>query len=220
MLTLYGFLRSGNVYKVRLLLAQLGMPHRRIEVSQLTDDTARPEFRAINPIGKVPTVVFDDGRVLSESGAILHFLASGTRFWPGDRWQQAQVLRWMSFEQYSHEPAIAVNRFLRVYTGPDDRTGQIAANHRRGMHALAVMDAHLAQYDWFGADRYSIADIALYAYTHVAHEGGFDLSAFGHVRGWLDRVRAEAGHVLLMQETSDEPVVTLDGVPVSPASAA
>jgi glutathione S-transferase len=99
MLTLYGFLRSGNVYKVRLLLAQLGIPHRRVEVSQLTDDTARPAFRAINPIGKVPTVVFDDGRMLSESGAILHYLAAGTRLWPQDRWPQAQVLRWMFFEQ-------------------------------------------------------------------------------------------------------------------------
>ncbi len=219
MLTLYGFLRSGNVYKVRLLLAHLRIGHRRVEVSQLTGDTSRPDFRAINPIGKVPTLVFDDGRMLSESGAILHYLAGGTRFWPEDRWQQAQVLRWMFFEQYSHEPAIAVNRFLRVYAGSDDRTSQIEANHRRGMHALAVMDAHLAQYDWFGAERCSIADIALYAYTHVAEEGGFGLSAFSHVCRWLERVRAEPGHILLMQETSAEPVVDLDGVPVSPAPA-
>jgi glutathione S-transferase len=219
MLTLYGFLRSGNVYKVRLLLAQLGIPHRRIEVSQLTADTARPQFRAINPIGKVPTVVFDDGRMLSESGAILHYLAAGSRFWPEDRWEQAQVLRWMSFEQYSHEPAIAVNRFLRVYTGADDRTGQIEANHRRGMHALAVMDAHLAEASWFGADTYSIADIALYAYTHVAGEGGFDLVGFANVRHWLERVRDQPGHILLMQETSIEPVTDLNGIPVSVAPA-
>jgi glutathione S-transferase len=217
MLTLYGFLRSGNVYKVRLLLAQLGMEHRRIEVSQLRDDTARPEFRAINPIGKVPTLVFDDGRMLSESGAILHHLAAGTRFWPEDRWQQAQVLRWMFFEQYSHEPAIAVNRFLRVYTGSDDRTAQIEANHRRGMHALGVMDAHLAANRWFGADAYSIADIALYAYTHVADEGGFDLVSFSNVGRWLADVRGQPAHILLKQETSAEPVVDLDGVPVSVA---
>jgi glutathione S-transferase len=217
MLTLYGFLRSGNVYKVRLLLAQLGILHRRVEVSQLTADTARPEFRAINPIGKVPTVVFDDGRMLSESGAILHYLAAGSRFWPEDRWQQAQVLRWMFFEQYSHEPAIAVNRFLRVYTGTDDRTSQIEANHRRGMHALAVMDAHLAGASWFGGEAYSIADIALYAYTHVAGEGGFDLAPFAHVRQWLERVRNQPGHILLMQETSAEPVTDLDGLPVSTA---
>jgi glutathione S-transferase len=217
MLTLYGFLRSGNVYKVRLLLAQLGIPHRRVEVSQQTNDTSRPEFRAINPIGKVPTIVFDDGRMLSESGAISHYLAVGTRFWPDDRWQQAQVLRWMFFEQYSHEPAIAVNRFLRVYTGPDDRTSQIEANHRRGMGALAVMDAHLAAHEWFGADAYSIADIALYAYTHVADEGGFDLASFAHIGPWLERVRRQPGHILLKQETSAEPVVDLDGVAVSAA---
>jgi len=217
MLTLYGFLRSGNVYKVRLLLAQLGIPHRRVDVSQLTADTARPEFRAINPIGKVPTLVFDDGRMLSESGAILHYLAAGTRFWPEDRWQQAQVLRWMFFEQYSHEPAIAVNRFLRVYTGTDDRTAQIEANHSRGTHALAVMDAHLAANRWFGAETYSIADIALYAYTHVADEGGFDLASFAHVRRWLEDVRSRPAHILLQQETSAEPVVDLDGVPVSTA---
>jgi len=219
MLTLYGFMRSGNVYKVRLLLAQLGIPHRRVDVSQLTADTARPAFRAINPIGKVPTLVFDDGRMLSESGAILHYLAAGTRFWPEDRWLQAQVLRWMFFEQYSHEPAIAVNRFLRVYTGTDDRTSQIEANHRRGTHALAVMDAHLAEHAWFGADRYSIADIALYAYTHVADEGGFDLAQFGNIARWLAEVRGQPGHILLLQETSAEPVTDLDGLPVSPAPA-
>jgi glutathione S-transferase len=219
-LTLYGFLRSGNVYKVRLLLAQLGLAHRRIEVSQLTGDTSRPEFRAINPIGKVPTLVFDDGRMLSESGAILHYLAAGTRFWPDDRWQQSQVLRWMFFEQYSHEPAIAVNRFLRVYTGTDDRTSQIEANHRRGMHALSVMDDHLARHDWFGGASYSIGDIALYAYTHVAPEGGFDLTPFANVRQWLERVANQPGHILLRQETSAEPVVDLDGAPVSPAAEA
>ena len=219
MLTLYGFLRSGNVYKVRLLLAQLGIPHRRVEVSQLNADTARPEFRAINPIGKVPTLVFDDGRMLSESGAILHYLAAGTHFWPEDRWQQAQVLRWMFFEQYSHEPAIAVNRFLRVYTGTDDRTSQIEANHRRGMHALAAMDAHLAQHRWFGGAAYSIADIALYAYTHVADEGGFDVAQFGNIERWLADVRSQPGHILLFQETSAEPVTNLDGLPVSPAPA-
>ena len=219
MLTLYGFLRSGNVYKVRLLLAQLGIPHRRVEVSQLNADTARPEFRAINPIGKVPTLVFDDERMLSESGAILHYLAAGTHFWPEDRWQQAQVLRWMFFEQYSHEPAIAVNRFLRVYTGTDDRTSQIEANHRRGMHALAAMDAHLAQHRWFGGAAYSIADIALYAYTHVADEGGFDVAQFGNIERWLADVRSQPGHILLFQETSAEPVTNLDGLPVSPAPA-
>jgi glutathione S-transferase len=125
----------------------------------------------------------------------------------------------MFFEQYSHEPAIAVNRFLRVYAGTDDRTSQIEANHRRGMHALAVMDAHLAEASWFGGGAYSIADIALYAYTHVAGEGGFDLAGFANVRQWLERVRNQPGHILLMQETSAEPVTNLDGLPVNAAPA-
>jgi glutathione S-transferase len=216
MLTLYGFLRSGNVYKVRLLLAQLGIPHRRVEVSQLTADTARPKFRAINPVGKVPTVVFDDGRVLSESGAILHYLANGTRFWPQDPWPQAQVLRWMFFEQYSHEPAIAVNRYLRVSRATDGREAQVEWNHQRGMAALGVMDAHLAAHAWFGPRSYSIADIALYAYTHVADEGGFDMAGFAHLNRWLAEVRTQPNHITLLQETSAAAVVTLDGGPIDP----
>ncbi len=211
MLTLCGFLRSGNVYKVRLLLAQLGIPHRCVEVSQLTADTARPVFRAINPVGKVPTIVFDDGRMLSESGAILHYLANGARFRPQDPWDQAQVLRWMFFEQYSREPAIAVNRALRVARAGDGREGQIAWNHQRGMAALGVMDAHLAVHPWFGPGRYAIADIALYACTHVADEGGFDLAGFPHLNRWFAEVRAQPDHITLLQETSAAPAVTLDG---------
>jgi glutathione S-transferase len=218
MLTLYGFLRSGNVYKIRLRLAQLGIPYRRVEVSQIAADTARPEFRAINPIGKVPTVVFDDGRMLSESGAILHYLANGTGLWPRDPWNQAQVLRWMFFEQYSHEPAIAVNRYLRVARATDGREAQVEWNHGRGMAALGVMDAHLAGHAWFGPDGYSIADIALYAYTHVADEGGFDLAGLPHINRWLAEFRAQPNHIALLQETSAVPVVTLDGAPVNPIS--
>jgi glutathione S-transferase len=219
MLTLYGFLPSGNVYKVRLLLAHLGIPHRRVEVSQLAADTARPKFRAINPMGKVPTVVFNDGRMLSESGAILHYLANRTRFCPQDPWDQAQVLRWMFFEQYSHEPAIAVNRYLRVARATDGREAQVEWNHQRGMAALGVMDAHLAAHPWFGPTNYSIADIALYAYTHVADEGGFDLAGFVHLNRWLAEVRAQPGHITLMQETSAAPILTLDGDSIdSPAS--
>ncbi len=183
----------------RLLLAQLGIAHRRVEVSQLTADPnmARPGFRAIGPIGKVPTVRCSTmDACLSESGAILHYLAAGTRFWPDDRWQQAQTLRWMFFEQYSHEPAIAVNRFLRdiqarMTSHEPDRGRTIW----RGMHALAVMDDYLRSHTWFSADAYSIADIALYAYTHVADEGGFDLARFDNVRRWLDDVRNQPGHV-------------------------
>jgi glutathione S-transferase len=212
MITLYGFLPSGNVYKVRLLLAELGIPHRRIEVSQITGDTAAPAFRAINAIGKVPAVRLDDGRVLSESGAILYHFALGTPFWPGDPWDQAQALRWMFFEQYNHEPAIAVNRYWLRYQPAAARVGKeqmIEANRVRGAQALAVMEEHLAAHLWFSGPAYGIADIALYAYTHVAEEGGFSLAPYAAVRAWLQRVAAQPNHIGLLQETSAEAVGTL-----------
>ncbi len=180
MITLYGFLPSGNVYKVRLLLAQLGIPHRRVEVSQLTGDTAAPAFRAINPIGKVPAVRLDDGRVLSERGAILYHFARSTQFWPADPWEARAGKEQM-----------------------------IEANRARGVHALAVMEGHLAAHSWFSGPAYGIADIALYAHTHVAEEGEFSLAPFTAVRAWLDRVAAQPGHIALLQETSAEPVRTL-----------
>src|ERR1700704_2758203 len=141
MLTLYGDLDSGNVYKVRLLLAQLGIPYRRIDTTQNRGDTRTPEFLAINPIGKIPALVFDDGRMLSESGAILFYFAQGTGFFPNEPWDRANVLRWMFFEQYSHEPYIAVNRHLLLHSSPAELAGlaeRIAANHARGAQALAV----------------------------------------------------------------------------------
>jgi glutathione S-transferase len=210
MITLYGNLASGNVYKVRLLLAQLGLPHRRVEVGQVEGDTRRAAFRAVNPIGKVPAILLDDGRMLSESGAILFHLARGTRFWPQDEWAQTETLRWMFFEQYSHEPPIAGNRYMLNFLA--DRSGLeriIAGNAERGAHALAVMDGHLAGREWFAGDGYGIADIALYAYTHVAPEGGFDLAPHRHVARWLEAVRAQPGHIALMQETSAVPVAPL-----------
>src|SRR6185369_3526377 len=164
MLTLYGNLDSGNVYKVRLLLAQLDIAHRRIDVAQVRGEPASREFRAINPIGKVPAIRFKDGRVLSESGAILYFLARGTALFPDDPWPAAQVLRWMFFEQYSHEPYIAVNRYILRYAPEGERArliDRVPANKARGEHALAVMEHHLSDADWFAAERYTIADIAL-----------------------------------------------------------
>jgi len=206
-LTLYGNLESGNVYKVRLLLAQLDIPHRRIDVNQVRGEPKSAAFLAINPIGKVPAVRLEDGRVLSESGAILYYLAQDSVFWPEDDWDRAQVLRWMFFEQYSHEPYIAVNRYLlRFAKDPEAAAERIAANAVKGREALAVMEQHLRDNEWFGARRYSLADIALYAYTHVAHEGGFDLTRYPSVMGWLARARARPGHVGLMQETSAEQV--------------
>jgi glutathione S-transferase len=208
MLTLYGNLESGNVYKVRLLLAQLGIAHRRIDVAQVRGEPMSAEFRAINPAGKVPAVRFEDGRVLSESGAILYCFAHGSTFWPDDHWEAAQVLRWMFFEQYSHEPAIAVNRYILRYLASDERArvmDRVPENHRRGAHALAVMEQHVAVHDWLAAGRYTVADIALYAYTHVADEAGFDLAAYPAIGRWLARIREQPKHIAMMQESSSGP---------------
>ena len=214
MLTLYGDLDSGNVYKVRLALAQLGIAYRRIDTTQNRGETRTAAFRAINPIGKIPTLVFDDGRVLSESGAILFYLAQGTPLVPSDGWAQAQALRWMFFEQYSHEPYIAVNRHWRLHLPPAEVTrlaDRIADNHGRGNQALAVMEQLLAGHDWLAGGGYSIADIALYAYTHSAGDGGFDLAAYPAVERWLDRVRAQPSHLGQFTEGSTGPVIPWPG---------
>lgn len=214
MLTLYGDLDSGNVYKVRLLLAQLGIRYRRVDTTQNRGEPGSAAFHKINPIGKIPTLVFDDGRVLSESGAILFYFAAGTPFLPADRWDQANVLRWMFFEQYSHEPYIAVNRHLLLHLPEAERAGlagRIADNHARGEQALAVMAQHLAGNDWLAAGRYTIADIALYAYTHTAAEGGFDLRRHAAIGAWLARVRAQPGHILQMRQEEGVPVVQWPG---------
>jgi glutathione S-transferase len=214
MLTLYGNLDSGNVYKVTLLLAQLGIPHRLIETLQSRGEPSSPQFRAINPIGKMPTVVFDDGRMLSESGAILFYFAHGTRFLPADPWGQANVLRWMFFEQYSHEPYIAVNRHWKLHSPAPELARlaeRIADNHARGNQALAVMEQRLSGNDWLAGDTYSIADIALYAYTHSASDGGFDLSGYKDIGRWLARVRSQPRHIGQFEESSAEPVIPWPG---------
>jgi glutathione S-transferase len=211
MIVLYGFLPSGNVYKIRLLLSHLRIAHRRVEVAQTAGHTSLPAFRRINPIGKVPVVKLDDGSLLTESGAILYYFSQGTSFWPSDLRAQTETLRWMFFEQYSHEPPIAGNRYLLRFTDePSAFRKTIKANAARGEHALRVMDGHLAQSSWFSGGRYGIADIALYAYTHVAEEGGFDLSGHAHVHRWLDRVRSQPDHISLLQESSALPVTSLE----------
>ena len=214
MLTLYGDLDSGNVYKVRLLLAQLGTAYRRVDTTQNRGEPATAEFRAINPIGKIPTVMFDDGRMLSESGAILFYFSQGSAFFPSETWDRANVLRWMFFEQYSHEPYIAVNRHLLLHSSLAELAGledRIAANHTRGGQALAVMEQHLDGNDWLAAGRYTIADIALYAYTHTAAEGGFDLGPYRKIGKWLDRVRAQPNHISQMEKEAGIPVVKWPG---------
>jgi glutathione S-transferase len=196
MIRLYDFLPSGNGYKVRLLLRQLGIPFELVEMDILAGKTRTPEFLEKNPNGRIPVVELEDGRFLFESGAILVYFAEGTRFFPDDRWQRAQVLQWMFFEQYSHEPYIAVARaWLHVFGLDDERRRQLPQKQKLGYDALAVMERHLATRKFFVAGGYTIADIALYAYTHVAGEGGFDLERFPAVGAWLERVRAEDAHV-------------------------
>ncbi|MCP5149583.1 MAG: glutathione S-transferase family protein [Ectothiorhodospiraceae bacterium] len=214
MLTLYGNLESGNDYKVRLLLAMRGIAHRRVDVWQTRGTPTSPAFLRINPMGKIPVLVLDDGRVLSESGAILHWLARGSTWWPDHPWSQAEVLRWMFFEQYSHEPAIAVNRYWLRFAPPDPaRAPRIRENHERGLRALDAMERWLAGSAWFGSSSPSIADIALFAYTHVADEGGFDLGPYRAIGDWLHRFSSLPGHVGLRHETSAVAVVDFEAMP-------
>ena len=189
---------SGNCYKVRLLLAHLGIPYER-RTMDVVDRSNRAEvLGGLNPALRVPTLVLDDGRPLAESGAILWYLGEGTPFVPADRNARAQVLQWMFFEQYDHEPAIAVTRFWLAYSG---RAGEFADRLPErtvaGNRALKAMERHLDGREFFVGDKLSLADIALYAYTHVAPEGGFDLEHYGAVRSWLERVAAMPGHVAI-----------------------
>ena len=196
MLRLYDFADSGNGYKARLLLALLKRAYDYVEVDILAGESRTPEFLASNPNGRIPVLELEDGGFLPESNAILFYLADGTRYWPDRRLEQAQVLQWLFFEQYSHEPNIATARFwLRHSPMTDQRRAALIQKQGLGHGALGVMEQHLAQRDFFVADRYSIADIALYAYTHVADQGGFDLGPYRRIRAWLDRIAAEPGHV-------------------------
>jgi glutathione S-transferase len=192
---LYDSRVSGNCYKVRLLFAQLGVSYERQEVD-VVDRSSRPELLGgLNPGLRVPTLVLDDGRSLGESGAILWLFAQATPYLPDDEFERAQVLQWMFFEQYSHEPHIAVLRFWREFSPFEPAEAEIAAKLEGGYRALDALEGHLSSRRFLVAERYTIADMALYAYTHVAHEGGFDLTAYPSVRAWLRRVSAEPGHV-------------------------
>lgn len=194
MYTAYGMSLSGNCHKVKLLLEQLHLPYRWEEIDIMQGLTRTPEFLAKNPNGRVPTLEISPGNFLPESNAILCYLADGTQFWPADRLLRAQTLQWMFFEQYSHEPYVAVARFICVFLPPDHaRRAELPRLHERGYQALQVMEQHLASRKFFVGERYTIADIALFAYTHVATDGGFDLSRFGAVTAWLERVSAQPG---------------------------
>jgi len=197
---LYDFLSSGNGYKVRLLLALLGVPFERVELDIVAGATRTPRFLALNPNGRIPLLELDDGRRLAESNAILFYLADGTAFLPDERFARSQVLQWMFFEQYSHEPNVATVRYwLHHLDLTPERRAAIEEKRRLGHAALGVMEGHLAERAFFVGERYTIADIALYAYTHVADEGGFDLAPYPAVRAWLARVAARPGHVPITQ---------------------
>jgi len=191
---LYNVAYSGNSYKVRLLLHQLGIPCAMIEVDILKGESRTPEFLKINPNGRTP-VLDDDGFVLAESNAILAYLAQGTRYLPDDRRRSALVFQWMFFEQNSHEPFIATSRFWLMHK-PDspERTAVLAAKRESGWAALRVMEDHLEKNDFFSGG-YSIADIALFAYTHVSREGNFPLDDFPKIRAWIERVKAQPGFI-------------------------
>jgi len=188
----FGTSTSGNCHKVRLALDVLGLPYRWHEVDVLKGETRTLDFLLMNPNGKVPVLQIDDHTFLPESNAILCYLADGSSLWPGDRLARARALQWMFFEQYSHEPYIAVARFIRCFLKRDDDP-RLPELTRRGHEALAVMEAHLARQPFFAAGRFSIADIALFAYTHRADEGGFDLAAYPAVQAWLQRCLQQPG---------------------------
>jgi glutathione S-transferase len=192
---LYNSQVSGNCYKVRLLLAHLGIEYDRHELD-VVDRSNRPEVLGhLNPALRVPTLVLDDGRSLGESNAILNYFADGTPYLPEDRYQRAQVLQWQFFEQYSHEPYIAVVRFLVAFSGSPPPDAELEDKRAGGYRALDAMEGHLAERTFLVGERYTIADISLYAYTHVADEGGFDMAGYPAIGAWLERVAGQPGHV-------------------------
>lgn len=199
MLTLYSMQVSGNAYKPRLLMALLGIPFRIIDVNTYDGSTRKPEFLEKNPIGRVPLLEFEDGRRLAESNAILLHLAEGTPYIPADSFDRAKMYEWMFFEQYSHEPAIAVRR--SILTAPERAHMRTLERLKQlldaGNFALGVMERRLAKADWLAGDRYSVADISLYAYTHDAGAGGYELSQFPGIQAWIARVSSQPGHVQL-----------------------
>lgn len=211
MITVYGYSPSGNCHKLRMLLGHLGRVEGRdfrwVETDSANGATRTTGYLAKNPNGKVPMIETDDGRVMVESNAILAWLADDTPYFAGDAWRRAQTLSWMFFEQYSHEPYIAVARFICGWTPPDSpRRADLPRLRERGHQALAVMERHLAANAWFSSVGYGIADIALFGYTHCAADGGFDLAAYPAIRDWLARVRAQPGFVPMPPFVSPQPM--------------
>lgn len=199
MLKVYGDYNSGNCYKIKLMLHFLGLEYQWHAVDILKGETETPQFLAKNPNGKVPVLELEDGTCLWESNAILNYLADGSEFLPTEPRLRTQVLQWQFFEQYSHEPYIAVARFIQFYLGlPQARLEEYRALQKRGYKALDVMEQQLARTPYLVGEHYSIADVTLYAYTHVAHQGGFELGAYPSIQAWLQRVASHPHHVTML----------------------
>ncbi len=196
MYKVYGDYNSGNCYKIKLMLNLLGAQYQWIPVDILNGETETEAFLAKNPNGKIPVLELEDGTCLWESNAILNFLAEGTPYLLTEPRLRTQMLQWQFFEQYSHEPSIAVARFIQFYLGlPQERLEEYRSLHKRGYKALRVMEQQLLRTPFLVGEQFSIADIALYAYTHVAHQGGFDLAQFPAIQAWLERVKQQPGYV-------------------------
>ncbi|MCU0540741.1 MAG: glutathione S-transferase family protein [Oscillatoriaceae cyanobacterium Prado104] len=195
-LKLYEYPPSGNCYKIRLLLTQLDIPFDRTTIDILKGESRTPEFLLKNPNGRIPILEIAPGKYLSESNAIMFYLSEGTEFFPDDKWERAQVMQWLFFEQYSHEPYIATSRFWISMLGKAEEYKEaLQQKQAPGYAALGVMEKHLEKNQFFAGDRYSIADIGLFAYTHVAGEGGFNLSGFPAILNWIDRVQNQPRHI-------------------------
>ncbi len=200
MYKLYDYLPSGNGYKVRLLLTQLGIPFEWVGLDIVKGETRTPEFLQKNPDGRIPVLEVEPGMFLAQSNAILIYLSQDTPFLPSDRWLQAQVMEWLFFEQYSHEPNIATSRFwIHTLNLAAERRDQLAQKHQAGIAALQVMEQRLARQPFLVGETYTIADIALFAYTHVAAEGHFDLSPFVAIQAWMQRVQSQPQHIPITQ---------------------
>lgn len=205
MLTLFGNLESGNVHKVQLILRRLGAAYRRVEVSQVRGEPRRPEYLTLNPMGKVPAVRLEDGDMLTESGALLYWFGRGTELWPANERTRAEVLRWMFFEQYSHEPALAVLRYLRRFTPPNEvAAARCIELEPKAKHVLGVLETQLSQSRYIAGPDCSIADLALYPYTKWAPQAGFDLGPYAQIQRWLALVEEQPLFLPLGQEGAEQ----------------
>lgn len=203
MYRVYGDMLSGNCYKIKLLMQFLGLEHEWIHVDILAGETHTEAFKQMNPNTRIPVVELGDGKYLWESNAILNYFAEGTHFLPQERFEKAKVLQWQFFEQYSHEPYIATARYINKYLGlPKEREAEYHAKQAGGQNALAVMDKHLADHQFFLGATATIADISLYAYTHVADEGGFDLSKYTNIQRWFKDFERIPGYIKMSRDSA------------------